>query len=224
MAPRRARVLAGDADGRSLREHLIEVTERLLAESGFEHLTTRRIARAAGVADGVLYNHFADKDELILEALVSRASALLRAFRGSSPSAGAGTVEANLARLAAAMLELQRGLLPLLVGLIGRRALLERFLGALHAPEIGGPDAVLDTVHTYLAAESRLGHLSVRSDAHIAGVLLFAIAQLQALVIHFRAPETDNTDAARELQPFVRFLAEALTAGPEQTTRKGRKR
>jgi AcrR family transcriptional regulator len=222
MAPRRARVLAGEADDRGLREHLIEVTEQLLAEGGFEQLTTRRIARAASVADGVLYNYFADKDELILAALVARASTLLAAFRDACPRAGIDTVEANLGRLAAAMLELQQALLPLLVGLLARRALLVRFLAALHAPELGGPGAVLDGVHAYLEEEGRLGRLSSGSDAHLAGVLLFAITQLQALATHFRGADRAGAD---ELAPFVRFLAGTVTVGERgQTTRKGSRR
>jgi AcrR family transcriptional regulator len=211
MAPRRARVLVGQSEDRALRDHLIQVTERLLAERGLEELTTRRIAREAGVADGVLYNHFENKDALMLEALVARMSTLMRAFRDACPRAGTDTVEANLERLATAMLELQRAVLPLFVGLVGRRPLLERFLAAVHSAEIGGPDAVLHCVHDYLAAEQRLGRLSEGSEAHIVGVLLFAITQLQALVTHFRSSESGSSNAAEELVPVVRFLVEALT-------------
>lgn len=221
-------MLADEADDRSLREHLIEVTQRLLADSGSEQLTTRRIARAAGVADGVLYNHFENKDDLILAALTARASELVAGFRDACPTAGEGTVETNLAKLAAAMLELQRALLPPLVGLIGKRTLLERFLALIHTPEIGGPDAVLEHVHAYLADEQRRGRLSAQSDAHVAGILLFAITQLQAVVAHFRAADRDSAEAARELQPFVHFLTEALTTGSGErrrhTTRKGPER
>jgi AcrR family transcriptional regulator len=226
MTPRRARILAGEPD-RGVREHLLEATVGLLAESGVEHLTTRRIARAAGVADGVLYNHFANKDELILTALTARVSMLMGVFREACPTAGTATVEANLERLAAALLELQRGLLPLLVGLIGKRALLERFLVSIHAPEIGGADAIIGCVHEYLDGEQRLGRLGSTSDAHVAGVLFLAITQMQALVTHVRAADTTDAEAARELQPFIRFLAETLTAGsakPRQQTTKGRKR
>jgi AcrR family transcriptional regulator len=202
MSPRRAR---GLPDELVLREHLLEVTERLLGEDGPGALTTRRIAREAGVADGVLYNHFEDKDALILEALVARTSALMRDFRAACPAAGTATVEANLEQMAAAMLELHRGLLPLLAGLVGRRALLEQFLAAIHSSQVGGPDAVLRCVHDYLAAEQRLGRLGDGSEPHLVGILLFAIAQLQALVVHFRS------DATVELQPFVHFLAGVLT-------------
>jgi hypothetical protein len=66
-------------------------------------------------------------------------------------------------------------------------------------------------VHDYLAAEQRLGRLSEGSEAHIVGVLLFAITQLQALVTHFRSSENASSDATEELVPVVRFLVEALT-------------
>src|SRR5262249_34572728 len=133
------------------------------------------------------------------------------------PSAGTGTVETNLAQLAAAMLELQRGLLPALAGLIGNRTLLERFLASLHSPEIGGPDGILDCVHAYLAAERRLGRLNRGSDPHVAGVLPFPTAQRQALVTHSRAPTADNAEVARELQPFVQFLARTLASDRAKT-------
>jgi AcrR family transcriptional regulator len=74
MSPPRARALNDEGGARDLRTHLIAVTESLLAEQGLEGLTTRRIARAANVADGVLYNHFANKSDLIFAGLVARTS------------------------------------------------------------------------------------------------------------------------------------------------------
>jgi AcrR family transcriptional regulator len=209
MTARWARALGAKADRAVLRQHLIEVTERLLVECGPDELTTRRIAREAGVAGGLLYNHFEDKDELILHGLVARATVLMRQFRDACPTPGTATVEANLERLAIAMFELQRAVLPLIVGLLGNRALLERFLAAVHAPEIGGPNAVLRRVHEYLDEERRLGRLRDGSEDHVAGVLLFAISQLQATVTQLRP--ADAVDARPELRPFTDFLAAALT-------------
>jgi AcrR family transcriptional regulator len=71
------------AERGDLREHLLAAAERLLAESRPQALTTRAIARAAGVSDGVLYNYFADRDELVLEALVRRAFTTLLGARRS---------------------------------------------------------------------------------------------------------------------------------------------
>lgn len=215
MSPPRARVL-DDAGAENLRDHLIAVTARLLAEGGLEGLTTRRIAEAANVAQGVLYNHFADKDELLLAALTARAGTLAGEFDKACPRPGAATLQGNLTKLAAATLSLERGLLPLISGLIGNRSLLERFLAELHSSEIGGPDRILRAIDGYLAAEQRLGRVSGAADAHIVGVLLFAISQLQALVVEFRTPGLTPAAAARQLRPFVAFFAANLTS-PERS-------
>lgn len=213
MVPPRARVLDDEGSAGDLRAHLVAVTERLIADKGLEGLTTRRIARAARVADGVLYNHFANKDELILAGLVARASTLVGEFHEACPSPGAGTLEGNLTHFATAMLELQRGLLPLLGGMIGKPALLERFVAEVHAPDVGGPEGILKALDNYLLAERGLGRVSGASESHIAGVLLFAITQLQALVTHVRKTDATAAEAARELEPFVSFLTASLKQG-----------
>jgi AcrR family transcriptional regulator len=68
MSPRSARALAGregDA-GVLLREHLLDTADRLLAQGDVATITARALARAADVSDGVLYNHFADKNDVLL--------------------------------------------------------------------------------------------------------------------------------------------------------------
>jgi hypothetical protein len=51
-----------------------------------------------------------------------------------------------LGQLAQALVTIQRALLPLLAGLIGKRALLGRFVGELHSPAVGGPDRILNVI------------------------------------------------------------------------------
>jgi AcrR family transcriptional regulator len=217
MSPPRARALNDEGGARDLRTHLIAVTESLLADQGLEGLTTRRIARAANVADGVLYNHFANKSDLIFAGLVARTSTLINEFRDACPKPGADTLEGNLTKFAAAMLNAQRGLLPLMAGMIGRRELLARFLAELHSPNIGGPEVILRALDDYLSAEQRLGRVSSGSDSHIVGVFLFAITQLQALAAQVR--KVDATAAMQELEPFVSFLTASLAATSTHRTR-----
>jgi hypothetical protein len=109
----------------------------------------------------------------------------------TSPIAGSRTLEGNLAALPAAMLSLQRGLLPLLAGLIGKPTLLRRFLAELHSSDIGGPDLILRTLDNYLAAEQRLGRVRSAAGPHLVGILLFAITQLHALATRSRNPRHD---------------------------------
>lgn len=48
----------------------IEVAHQVLIERGAEGLNLREIAQRCGVAVASLYNHFADKDELLVELAV----------------------------------------------------------------------------------------------------------------------------------------------------------
>ena len=54
------------------RQNIICATERLLQTHGLARLTTREIAREAGVTEGLIYHHFKDKAELILEVVEQR--------------------------------------------------------------------------------------------------------------------------------------------------------
>ena len=84
--PRRRRAPRGQGD--RLREEIIDVTERLLLETGDQRaVSIRAVAEAVGVAPPSIYLHFADKNELIFavcERHFARFDALLQAARASS--------------------------------------------------------------------------------------------------------------------------------------------
>lgn len=48
------------------RAHILGAAARVFAEKGFHATTVRDVARAAGVADGTIYNHFENKAALLL--------------------------------------------------------------------------------------------------------------------------------------------------------------
>ncbi|HEY3506341.1 MAG TPA: TetR/AcrR family transcriptional regulator [Actinocatenispora sp.] len=154
MSPRKAAALRDRDDGRSLREHLIATAAQLIAAQPTAGLTVRGIARTAGVADGVLYNHFADKEELLAAALHAHVRAVAAAL-GELPDAGTGDVAANLRAYLAYGLALHRGILPAFAGFLGQPAVLARFA------ELGGDgDEWRDRLAGYLGAERDLGRLA----------------------------------------------------------------
>jgi AcrR family transcriptional regulator len=58
LPPKRGR------DGRPTRERISAAALQLFAEKGFDGTSVRDIARAAGIAEGALYRHFASKEAL----------------------------------------------------------------------------------------------------------------------------------------------------------------
>jgi AcrR family transcriptional regulator len=161
MSPRRARAVrgrAGEDPGTALREHLIDAVDELLAAKQVADITTRDIARTAGLSDGVLYNYFADKHDLVVAALVRRYAMLITRFDSGLPAPGTGIVEDNLKAYALASLDLVAGTLPAVSSLISETALLHRFIAAIHT-EPFGPHRMRQPIADYLAAEQRLGRL-----------------------------------------------------------------
>lgn len=179
MTPRKPAALR-DGDRRSLREHLVVTAERMIAEQGTSGLTVRAIARAAGVADGVLYNHFTDKEELLAAALLAHVRTVERGL-GPLPTPGEAGVEENLVAHLRHGLALHRAILPAFVGLAGQPAVLARFA------DLSGAQRWRDQLTGYLDAEQGLGRITPDAEPEVAAALLVGICHetvLSAMLPH----------------------------------------
>ena len=52
-------------DGYKTKRKLLQVAERLFAETGFDGASIEKIAKAAGVNKGLIYYHFRDKNDIV---------------------------------------------------------------------------------------------------------------------------------------------------------------
>jgi AcrR family transcriptional regulator len=212
----------GDDPAAALRELLIDTAEKLLAERQVSTITTRDIARTAGLSDGVLYNYFTDKNELLVAALVRRYAAALEQFDGDLPAAGTATVEQNLITYARAALDLVAKTLPVAAGLMSEPALLHRFIEAIHTQPFG-PHRLRQPIADYLTEEQRLGRLG---DFDVDPVLSLLIGPAVVLgfahVVAGRSPE----DLADEIPGIVRTLLHGLNppSGMDAHTGSGSRR
>jgi DNA-binding transcriptional regulator YbjK len=59
--------------GAETRQQLLEAATTVFSERGFARATTKEIAKVAGVAEGTIYRHFADKRDLFYAPLAPRA-------------------------------------------------------------------------------------------------------------------------------------------------------
>lgn len=60
----------------------LAAARRVLAEEGLSGLTVRRVAQEIGYSPGTLYNHFANLDDLVLQANAETLDHLLQRLRG----------------------------------------------------------------------------------------------------------------------------------------------
>ena len=125
MSPRKPAVLRG-GDGQNLREYLIVTAARLIDERGSAGLSVRDIAREAQVADGVLYNYFEDKEDLLAHALLAHVGTVMNATP-RLPPAGTGTVAENLRLFIDTGLATLMRVVPAFAGLISQPNVLRRF-------------------------------------------------------------------------------------------------
>ena len=129
-----------DGDGQDLREYLIATAARLIGQRGSAGLAVRDIAREARVADGVLYNYFEDKDDLLAHALLAHVGAVMAAGP-RMPEPGTGTVADNLRGFIESGLETLAQVAPAFAGLMSQPGVLIRFHAMVGGEAAFGADA-----------------------------------------------------------------------------------
>ena len=208
MSPRKAAVLR-NGDGQSLRDYLIATAARLIDERGSAGLAVRDIAREAQVADGVLYNYFEDKEDLLAHALLAHVGAVM-ASAPQMPLAGTGAVQENLRLFIDNGLAVLVRVVPAFAGLLSQPKVLSRFhamvggdaaFGAAATgerenadqpasqdtgprgagPGGAGPRGLPESLTAYLCAEQRLGRIDPAADTDAASALIIGAIHGQVL-------------------------------------------
>jgi len=186
---------AGDAT--TLRDHLVASTDQLLDSRGAGSLTTREIARHAGVSDGVLYNHFADKADLVLAAMVRRYGRLVERLEAAAPRAGEGTVLGNVQSYGRALSRVEAEVLLHGAALLADPPLLQRFWTDIHRSPFG-IDRLRRPLRDYLRAEQEHGRVSPAVDVDAAVTVVFGASAMVALTRRLN-PSVDHAQLDRHL-------------------------
>ena len=235
MSPRKPAVLHG-GDGQDLREYLIATAARLIGERGSAGLGVRDIAREAQVADGVLYNYFEDKEDLLAHALLVHVGTVMNAAP-RLPAAGTGTVAGNLRLFIDTGLATLTRVVPAFAGLISQPNVLKRFHAmvggdAAFAGEAstGGGEAAAAGEATAQGGETGSGETGGEAESHDgdgpAGLPAILATYLRAEQRLGRINEAADIDAAvtlvvgaihGQILPRVLFSppGSPLTAPPE---------
>ena len=181
----------------TLREHLIAATELLLDERSVGELTTRAIAQHAGVSDGVLYNHFDDKADLLMAAMLRRYGRLVERLEAAKPTAGEGTVVGNVQAYGRALSDVEADAMLHGAALLAHPPLLHRFWIEIHRQPFG-IDRLRRPLVDYLTAEQALGRVRADLDVDAAVTVVFGACAMTALSSRLN-PDADSAGLARHL-------------------------
>jgi AcrR family transcriptional regulator len=128
------------------------------------------------VAQGVLYNHFDDREELVALALHSYVHDVMHTV--DLPAAGTATVEENLRVYLTFGLSTLGRLLPAFGGVIGQPKILAQFADHASVDLMGG---VPDLFGNYLRAEQKLGRISSDANVNATAFLIVGACHSEAL-------------------------------------------
>jgi AcrR family transcriptional regulator len=209
MAPRRAAALDAHGDDTvTLSDHLVAATDALLDDIPLGALTTRRIARQAGVSDGVLYNHFPDKDAVVLAALIRRYGRLVDRFEQAAPASGRGGLVSNLRAFAHALSDLEADALLLGAGLLASPPLLERFWTEIHRQPFG-IGRLRRPLIEYLDAERASGRIDRATDVEAVATLVFGASGVTALTRRVN-PGLDRSGPDAQLDAAIETILSGI--------------
>ena len=201
---------------RNTRQQILDAAQRLIEKGGFTRLTTSKIAREAGCAEGTIFKHFKRKDDLCLAVALENAPK----FKGTiaQTRAGRGSVAKNLEEITLAALRFSEKLIPLAASLFADANLLARQRRILSENQ-KGPKEAFDLIAAYISQEQRAGRINRNAvpmliSASLLGPCFHRAFLRQALGKHL-LPMKDRDFAAALVATLMRGLAPARSKAEE---------
>jgi AcrR family transcriptional regulator len=162
------------------RDAIVEATRQLLDEVGLARLTTKEVARRAGVSEASIFYHFGDKTALIAAALETSLESLREFAGGLQGRVGAGELEQTLREILRRWEGFFDRALPVVGVVQADSELRPDFRDYMRANDYGVHRGV-DVVAEYLRAEQELGRVRPDIDPRAAATMLLGSALLRAL-------------------------------------------
>jgi AcrR family transcriptional regulator len=176
------------ADTTSLRDRILAGTAAVIKERGMAAATTKQIAQAAGVSEGSIYNHFANKSELIAATMGEVTGGIRSAMTRLFGRVGKGTLEENLTEYAVACVAFFQELLPIVGHVLGSRDMLR----SAREDGTGVHNAVQGAaaLTRYLEEERRAGRIGPDANPPQIAFALLGACQQYAFLTLVATPES----------------------------------
>ncbi|WP_025354318.1 TetR/AcrR family transcriptional regulator [Kutzneria albida] len=182
-----------------VREAVLAATAEILRVDGIARLSTKEVARRAGVAESSIFYHFGDKHEL-LQAVVRAQTPELAELRSTG-----GSLREGLIALCTTLEEHYARSLPVLTA-VQADGELRRRMAEGGRQYCQAPLSALDRITEHLSAEIEAGRLRPGLDSRTAALLLLGASYQRALHVYMGCPA--------EVLPTVSDLVDALLPEP----------
>jgi AcrR family transcriptional regulator len=199
------------------RERIVGAARRVILGKGLVRATTKEIAREAGVSEGTLYNHFANKEAMFLQALGQLRSGFFPLVQGLPERAGNEPVRAVLGEVARVGLAFYGEAIPMGASIFADPELLARHRELL-AQRHAGPQRANELLAAYLKAEQDLGHIRAGADPEAISYLLLGAIYQRAYWREFLGQAADPSEDEHFIEQILDMLELAVspvTSGAE---------
>ncbi|MFC7382043.1 TetR/AcrR family transcriptional regulator [Sphaerisporangium rhizosphaerae] len=196
------------AAGARTRERILDSAEHLMRTVGLARVTTKEIAREAGISEAALYRHFTGKEEMFIAVLSERLPALGSLIERLSADPGGRTTEECLVEIARAATLFYEASMPIGSSLFAEPALLERHREELRKLN-AGPHKPLTAVAGYLGVLRENGRLRADADTGSAAALLLGACYQRAFLRLFMGEE----GSPKSVEDFTAGLVRTILAG-----------
>lgn len=178
---------------------ILAAARSLFLEVGVK-ASTRKIAKAAGISEGVIFQRFKTKEDLFFAAMVPPEARLDKIFRIPP---GEGQVPENLKFMSLQIVDYFREVMPTFITLIGHPAFnMETFLQRHTLPRI----QISNRLTEYLKAEAEISRIR-RSQVEIATAILLSYLH------HLALSETIDSSQHEKGMETITDAIEALWQG-----------
>lgn len=208
---------AATSRGADTHQALMDAAHEVFLQRGFARATTREIAAAAGVAEGTIYRHFADKHAVFAEVFLSVIGSMAEELRRLPERAGSGTLRGNLEFVFGLLGTLQERTAPLMASMSADPGLASAVEAHVQGSGLAGFDLAgpVTMVAAYVRAEQALGRIRDDVDATEAAAAVAAVpfARGVGIALSQRLPSRKASGTEGGFQAHATGVLDILAQG-----------
>jgi AcrR family transcriptional regulator len=201
---------------KTTRDRILDAAAKIVMAQGVGAATTKLIATEAGVSEGSLYNHFADKPQLLITLVLERLPSIREVFDALQQAADGAALPDRLVAALAAMIEFYARAQPIIGGISADPMLLA--LCRQRFAETGeGPHRAHEKLTAFLQQAQKSGRIRRGAKPDVIASLLIGACTEYASLANLTGREPGGLSKIAYAKAIIATLSPLLfeaKAGP----------